>query len=337
MLAIRGSRARGSLLVLSVSELDQGSTDLNGDGDISDLVLHVHDAELGATVNLEVVASMSTDAVTDGRFVLASVSENEEGSDLNGDGDLQDVVYHAYDGESGAFENLRLAESGGTFGLPNLRPPTLEEGRAILVVDERAQGGRDLNGDGDALDRVAHALDLVRGTFENLGFAIHSHQQHPDGFALLNVVEAEQGARDLNGDGDLNDRVIHVVWPGTGVSTNLGLARGSTRFFFPYPVLGRSVWLRSNELAQGQDMNDDGDLGDDGIFGWRSPSPAGCERSERQRLFTTSRAKATTRAPSSSGVSPRAVAMDSGPGRPSYQARTISRRRVRVAAEVRKR
>jgi len=68
--------------------------------------------------------------------------------------------------------------------------------------------------------------------------------------------EAAQGA-DLNSDGDVSDRVLHLYDAGTGTLDNVGFA--AEEF-----VLGTTLLaLRTSEAAQGaQDLNGDGDHSD---------------------------------------------------------------------------
>jgi hypothetical protein len=108
----------------------------------------------------------------------------------------------------------------------------------VVVVPEAGQGGSDLNGDGDALDRVAHMLDLATGVLTNTSLAIPPTTREPLGpvnalRAVLMVSEADQGASDLNGDGDTNDLVPHVYEAATGTATSLGIA---ARLWPPYVV-----------------------------------------------------------------------------------------------------
>ena len=76
---------------------------------------------------------------------------------------------------------------------------------------ESAQGGTDLNGDGDATDFVVHVFNASNRQTTNLGLAATSGSLQGDGQLLgFRVRETEQGNTDLNGDGDTNDDVLHV-------------------------------------------------------------------------------------------------------------------------------
>jgi hypothetical protein len=85
----------------------------------------------------------------------------------------------------------------------------------LVAVSETAQGGSDLNGDGDTLDRVAHVLDLATGELTSTSLDVTPRFHEPLGpvpgeLAVLLVSEAGQGGQDLNGDGDAGDLVVHV-------------------------------------------------------------------------------------------------------------------------------
>ena len=94
----------GNYVAWTVPEIRQGMTDLNGDGDISDSVLHVADMSTGSVTNLGVPsASYNLDGTTLGFLV----SENDHGgADLNGDGDTFDSVLHIYDVATGTITNV---------------------------------------------------------------------------------------------------------------------------------------------------------------------------------------------------------------------------------------
>lgn len=128
-----------------------------------------------------------------------------------------------------------------------------------LVTVPESEQGRDLNGDGDLLDRVVHRLDLASGVVQNTGLVIGAALTRGDvvpsylvafgATFALGVQESEVGGLDRNGDGDANDAVLALVDPLTGAITNLGLATG--RMAFAGEVLAFDV----PELAQGEDLD----------------------------------------------------------------------------------
>jgi Tol biopolymer transport system component len=194
-------------LAAAVSERDQGETDLNGDGDAADTVLAVlrHDPP-GTWVNVG-YAAHGIDV--SGSAVAFLTSEAAAGRDLTGDGDRGDQVLHVYDAATGAVVNSQQPALEFVLG-GNLLALRTREGDA---------GGRDLNGDGDALDDVLQIYDLETEQLFNTGQAVTPcrlaacdprlpYRVLNDTVTFL-TLEAEQG-EDLNGDGDAGDLVLQT-------------------------------------------------------------------------------------------------------------------------------
>ena len=76
-----------------------------------------------------------------------------------------------------------------------------------MLVEE---SGTDRNGDGDGLDLVIETYDAFTRAITNLGLATFFLFESASDKALVAVFESEQGA-DLNGDGDQDDRVLHLT------------------------------------------------------------------------------------------------------------------------------
>ncbi|MDX1375460.1 MAG: hypothetical protein R3357_07865 [Burkholderiales bacterium] len=215
--------------------------DLNGDGDQLDSVAHVYDTASKVIHNLGLPAT----SFAVGSSMAVFLVRESPGNDLNGDGDVADAVAHAYDATTGQMHNLGLAVLAASIA-----------GRFVgLYVDEAAQGA-DLNGDGDMVDRVLHLYDGDTGSIVNTGLWVESLVM-TERLAAFTVVEFFHGA-DLNGDGDLSDRVLHVFNRATGTTANLGLDPT-----FSIAAAGTLVAFRASESANGNsDFNGDGDAGD---------------------------------------------------------------------------
>jgi uncharacterized Ntn-hydrolase superfamily protein len=180
-------------LFLPVSEKYQGGEDLNGDGDSEDTVCFVHDLRSGntspfGTPEFGGIASVVADRVlwAIGRSILF------------------------YNLENGTWEDL------GSTG--SIRTAALNEKRLLYTVRETplvpspGHETRDLNGDGDTRDLVLHVLDLETGAIANAALAIEYLVADRSGSRYVVAVdEAAQGARDLNGDGDARDVVLHLA------------------------------------------------------------------------------------------------------------------------------
>jgi hypothetical protein len=203
--AVEGFQLDSEHLAFGVREFRQAATDLNGDGDTADLVLHLHDVAASTTVNLGTDATLGFKL--DGETLLAfGVWEPGQGvGDLNGDGDISDYVLHVYDIVSGTVINLEVDPSGGFQSFQ-------VDGKLLTFgVQEQAQGATDLNLDGDTADIVLHYYRAGADSIVNLGFDVSAgHQVQADRIAFA-VTESRQGLTDLNGDGDTGDIVLHVA------------------------------------------------------------------------------------------------------------------------------
>ncbi len=234
-------------VAITVSEAAQGATDLNGDGDILDSVLHIHDLMDGTTDNLGIAVTFCCVSPVDADRAMIVVSEMGQFSlDRNGDGDPFDEVAAILDLTTGVITNLQLAVSRVLVSDPYV----------VLLVSESHQGDLDLNNDADAVDDVCHLLDPISETVANLEVATGLFFRATGTRLYFDVDEAEQGGVDRNGDGDSLDQVLAVYDPGLVTITNLGLPMAAmvattTHLAFDVP-----------EAEHGADLNSDGDMDD---------------------------------------------------------------------------
>lgn len=243
-----------SLFAIQVDEMRQGRTDLNGDGDKFDDVLHVHDLVTGRTTNLALAVRGFR---VGGRFVAFQVNEVRQGNtDFNGDGDAVDHVLHLYDADLGTYTNLRLAVTG----------VFMVVGDTIAFKVLESSQGVDLNGDGDLMDEVLHVHRISTGDTVNTRLAVRGVLV-ADGIVACTVDESAQDSTDFNGDGDALDHVLHVALISSGTFSNLGYA---VRVFFDVPgtfvdfeMSNGLIAFVVEELHQGNtDINQDGDTDD---------------------------------------------------------------------------
>jgi len=122
-----------------------------------------------------------------------------------------------------------------------------------------------VNGDGDRQDTVPWIYDPILGTVTSTDLAVgfqFSLVTLLDEWVGIPVSEAEQGERDLNGDGDKRDIVFHVYDVRSGAVMNLGVdgmvSQGTGRWF---------LMMRS-EADANLDWNGDGDREDYVEFRW---------------------------------------------------------------------
>ena len=242
----RGTRV-GQRYVMSVWETTMGS-DLNGDGDAGDRVLHAFDLVTGAATNFEVCgeSSVAFDAAHPDH-ALAEVSEGLQGNqDLNGDGDHTDFVFFDLDLSDGSTRNSGLASSSYA---KRMNGPW-----AAFMVRESSQNA-DLDGDGSLTGNVLFSWNLAAaGAPASTALDIVAIQAAHQGYFLFTIREIEYGA-DSNGDGDVFDTVVFSYRPSTGAIINTGLA-GAAR------AQGQHSVITVAENQQGVDLNGDGDLSD---------------------------------------------------------------------------
>ena len=256
---------RDGLVAYGLSEKGEGATDLNGDGDAVDTVVHVHEIRSGTTLNTGRSLSIVTqepEILVDRRTVAFVTQEWAEGADLNGDGDFFDEVAQLVDATSGVVRNTGLAATN----------PTLSARGQILVLPvwEGSQGLTDLNGDGDSADVVPQIVDTQTGTVTNVGRAVSEdlHKYELQGIPFVTAIgghvvfavdEFRDGKLDLNGDGDFNDDILHVYDTVAGTLWSSGLSGR------PEVLVGRGfVSTTVSEQASAQtDLNGDGDTWDD--------------------------------------------------------------------------
>jgi hypothetical protein len=257
-LAVNLVLGTGELQALRVPEEGQAGTDLNGDGDLFDEVLHVFDFATGRSTSLGLDC---TAFAVGGNLVAFGVQEEGQGAtDLNGNGSTFDVVLHVYDSSTGLTTNTGLLLSS---------PLSIGISSVAFLVFEAGQGDGDLNADGDVLDLVLHVYDartqLTRNT-ERAATAHPAFHDHAFGF----TSDEPSSAADLNGDGDSSDDFAFELY-----DLLLGGVEQTPFALLPTTFLAANVddWLvLVDEAAQGLDLNGDGDELD-GV--WHQVDPHG--------------------------------------------------------------
>lgn len=230
-----------------VAESDEGMLSLNADGDTDDsivVVRHAHSAaaacsdwtRVGATPGIGIAARA---ADLSGHWVALLVAEADEGTDLNGDGDTEDLVLHAFDASTGALTNTGQAAEDFVLGASLL----------AFRTREASQGNIDLNGDGDTLDDVLQVLDLATGVVHSSGQAVTPcrleacdprlpYRVFQDTVKFL-TFEPDQD-EDLNGNGSKSDLILQVFNVRIGIDIGL-LRRGLPGPRLNVPAPARAV------------------------------------------------------------------------------------------------
>jgi hypothetical protein len=165
---------------------------------------------------------MNGDPAVAGGFAGALAVEQsgeEQGVDLNGDGDTGDDVLQLYDATKKKVINTELAATDFVMGE---RAPSAcgDVQLTALRVRELRQGNTDLNDDGDTDDQVMAVHDAVSGVTRVIGQAAvpctfpacdprTPYRVEGSKITFL-TAEADQGGQDLSGEGHTDDVVLQV-------------------------------------------------------------------------------------------------------------------------------
>ena len=234
----------------------------NADGDTDDEVVHLWTPGLGVQ-SMGRAASAVAISATD---LAALLSEDGDGFDWNGDGDLLDDVLATH------------PIVGGTWSAPQRAGAHLRMcGNVAAILISEADEGESLNGDGDLLDQVVGLYAPATNT-PIVGGSAASEFVCSASLLAFRTPEAAQGigGTDLNGDGDEADSVLQVfrlapecldVAPAAGclLSTESAASvcdRDACDPRIPYRVLEHSVRFLTLESEQNVNLNADEDLDD---------------------------------------------------------------------------
>jgi Tol biopolymer transport system component len=226
--------------------------DLNGDEDDLDSVLQSFAG--GPAPGLQPAARVAASTASSGAGrILVSVPEAEQGdtnldatslivgSVADGDGDSDDAVLHLYDGSTLPGPTLVNLGVAGTLG-------ALSDTTLCALADEAQQNGADLDGQGGASSLVLVAGDIAAllaapaaKSLTNVGIA--ATQVHVAGTVCV-FTEATGG-------------VLTFYDLATGKLVSSGLAATAVQVGPNGSLIGFRV------PENGQDLNDDGDFGDE--------------------------------------------------------------------------
>lgn len=267
-LSAKAITGKGELWFLLVSEASEGGRDLNGDGDAQDDVPFVLDLADDSLTNLglagvprtaspenasESAAALAFPfpfAVVGDVLIAFGASETDQGADLNGDGDTDDIVLQVYDSRTRTVTSTDLAAGPVE--------PAIGIGSVAFAVQEAAQDGTDLDNDGTTNGLVLHVFDSRTALSTNAARNVTGPIRFHDHVFAFTTDEPSAGA-DLNGDGDaLDGRVLQLYDLVFGGVRTVALAiRGEALAVAPedWVVLG-------DEIQTGGDLNGDGDAFD---------------------------------------------------------------------------
>ncbi|HVM97957.1 MAG TPA: hypothetical protein VMT89_16300 [Candidatus Acidoferrales bacterium] len=142
--------AGGPLVAFRTLEAAQGNDDLNGDGDSTDAVLQVYAPSLGVLNTHQAVTPCNLDACdprrpyrVTGSQVKFITSEADQGHDLNGDNDANDVVLQVFDACTGVTKYVATLDPNASgydpLDLPADSPVTIAPGaRCVETLNSPA-------------------------------------------------------------------------------------------------------------------------------------------------------------------------------------------------------
>ena len=249
------------ILFLLVPESGEGpgGTDLNGDGDKADSVVHYRPLGSSAITNVGFASTSDMHWIPSGvtrDALIWRTFEGDQGEDLNGDGDLEDYFDYVHKFSTATTTNLGFFANRLAF----------DDGILVHTVDEYENG--DVNGDGE-LDFVARIHDVASETTTFVMSEIDPPS--PPRFAGGRVaLTIDEDGRDLNGNGRTQDLLVAVVDPKTGflinTRTEIYAATTGESFTAVLHFDGDYVVFSAREANEwgeiNGDVNGDGDLRD---------------------------------------------------------------------------
>jgi len=228
--------------VFFTNESSEG-LDLNRDGDFTDNVLRIYDLvskELSVTLLNGVVPVLYEDQM------LFHTNEKDENEDLNGDGDIKDIVIRMYDTALGRISDIAI-----TGGFPAIDGDIIAYHVYERWVDD------DLNGDEDQDDFVIHYYNISNNTQINTKIEGSTASISGNTIAFHQFEVASD--TDLNNDGDANDVLIKLF----DIETNQLI---DPKLFGKYPQLvGDVLVFEVSESMYQIDFNEDQDMTDNAV------------------------------------------------------------------------
>ena len=181
----------------------------------------------------------------------------EDGRDLNADGDDRDTVLCVADLRTLMVQETGMAIEYGLSDDDDAWPAAVSNDLIAVTLNEADNGGKDMNGNGTATEDVLALYNPTTKQRTVLGVAARS-PRFLNG--KLYFLQKEAIARkDLNSDGDALDSVLSVYDPATKQIESLGMdCEGG------YLAAGDWILARTTELHQGnKDLNGDRDMLDE--------------------------------------------------------------------------
>lgn len=252
-----GFRVAGDWAATMTSEAGQGNRDLNFDRDANDRVVQLYQLSARRWLNTGLESAYEPEVqirLTPKLCAIGTNEANQGGKDLNGDGDVSDCVLQVVTLPANGSDPLQTFNSaqdcsGGIQAHDNL---------TAIITSEKAQHKRDLNGDKDAEDDVVQTFTLGAQAIQDTGLEGAEGIYLSAGKVAVPVSEASQSDRDLNGDKDVDDYVLHLY---DAVRNKIS----NTKVTVEQALLGNEgtlIWRVSEMDQADRDLNRDMDTDD---------------------------------------------------------------------------
>lgn len=202
-IAVDDFAVEGTIVAFRVPEEDENMTPLNGDGDTAESVMHVFDLATAKLFNTQRAASPCTMPGCEpgthykikGKTVSFLTDELEQGSDLNGDLDSDDVVVTIFTALSGAVDSASTAapdvsDAGTVLPESDPLPQDSFDGTVQFVEVRESDISEDVNEDGMVDDAIVFVLngdqddDGILDDFDSCVEAVNTGQTDGDGDGL---------------------------------------------------------------------------------------------------------------------------------------------------------
>ncbi|NKB98459.1 MAG: hypothetical protein GKR90_08205 [Pseudomonadales bacterium] len=232
--------------------------DLDGDGVTNDTVLQYKQVNTNQVVNTGIPV-YGFRIETDGSNILFLQHERFANSDLNNDGDRNDVVLSYYNIANDEVHYLPITPTLNIGSRGGLRSYDIH-GPTISYTEREYRIGHDVTGDGDTNDYVLRVWDFEQQRPVDTGLAaLYGDLSHG---RIATTVSESAMQRDLNYDGDESDAVV-LYYDLASQTYDVIHSYRDHNLTNPnsYPAAdGWRIVYRAHERDEDEDLDGDGDI-----------------------------------------------------------------------------
>ncbi len=209
----RNPKAFSSMIVFSTKESELG-VDFSNDGDLDDDVVRQYDIDKNETINLKAVGDYP---VLNQRSLVFLTEEGQVSTDLNSDGDKNDVVLRVFDKDKRQVANTKIAASAPAMAKSG-NTVFASEGE-IVLFDSLSQKSTELNQSG-SLPTISGDVIIFERDGELYGFSLEAMNaarlnvlgSQPSLFEdIVAFVSPEEELGDLNNNGKSDEFIIRYA------------------------------------------------------------------------------------------------------------------------------